>query len=467
MSIENKQQNFNECDGAKYSRRRFLQHTGIAIGASAAMPFLPVMQELEAATIDVSDDYKALVCIMLSGGNDSFNMLVPMDLAEYDDYQTSRNHLALNRESLYTLDGRHSGKRYGVHGAMPKTRLLFNQHKLSFIANIGALVEPTTKKDYQKNSVSLPLGLMSHADQLRHWLTSIPNQRVNYGVAGQVADRIQKDNRNQRISMNISMAGNNFFQTGKQVNEYAITDQGSVGLNINEKRNELDEVLYSSFNRMLQRDYESDFKQTYMDILRKAQASHEGFRQATKNHEIRTAFSESELSQQLKQVAKTIASAKDLGMKRQTFYVHYHGWDHHDELLNAHAEMLGVLDSALYEFNYALESLKLEENVMTFTASDFGRSLTSNGNGTDHAWGGNSIVMGGGMLQKNNGGKLFGEYPNLALESDLDIGGGVLIPTSSTDQLYAELLQWYGIKDYVIKEILPNLSNFKQRLSIV
>jgi len=195
-----------------------------------------------------------------------------------------------------------------------------------------------------------------------------------------------------------------------------------------------------------------------MDILRDAQNNHADFTKAVKDTSIKTNFSDSSLSQDLKMVAKTILSSKKLGMKRQIFYVLYHGWDHHAELLENHAKMLKVLDDALYEFNTALEEIGVSKDILTFTTSDFGRSLTSNGNGTDHAWGGNSIIMGDSI----DGGKIFGEYPSLELESDLDIGAGVLIPTTSTDQMYSKILKWYGLQDKSISKILPNLKHFKK-----
>jgi len=432
----------------------------IKLSAMASLAVLtPFTQELNAKNINnVEDDYKAMVCIMLSGGNDSFNMLVPTNRSSYEHYKKSRSNLALDKNELHHINFEDEEKQtFGLHPSMEKSSKLFNNKKLSFIANIGPLVKPTNKKEYFENAVNLPLGLMSHADQLRHWLTSIPNKRVDFGIGGQVADMVQIENENQEIPMNISLAGSNQFQWGKKSKEYSITKNGSVGLNINEKRNTLDEVLYKNFNNMLNRNYENEFKQTYMDILREAQNNHANFRKATEDTILKTNFSKSDLSQNLQMVAKTIASSKRLGMKRQTFYVLYHGWDHHDELLKNHEKMLKILDDALDEFNSALEEIDASNNVLTFTTSDFGRSLTSNGNGTDHAWGGNSIIMGTAI----NGGKIFGEYPSLELESDLDIGGGVLIPTTSTDQMYAKILKWYGLKDKSILRILPNFKNFK------
>lgn len=439
------------------NRRDFIKLSTVA-STAIVLQSLGLNQELNAKSIKNTDEYKALVCIMLSGGNDSFNMLIPSDKKAYKHYKNTRSNLALEKDSLHKLNYSNKKKqKFSLHHSMQHTQELFNNKKLSFIANIGPLVKPTSKKEYFENSLNLPLGLMSHADQLRHWLTSIPNERTNYGVAGKIADTVQKDNINQKISMNISLSGSNYFQTGEKSNEYAITNEGSVGLNINEKRNILDEVLFKNFNNMLNRNYDNDFKQTYMDILRTAQNNHDDFKNAVSTTKINTSFSSSNLSLDLQMVAKTIASSKKLGMKRQTFYVLYHGWDHHDELLKSQEKMLKILDNALFEFNNALEELNLSKNVLTFTASDFARSLTSNGNGTDHAWGGNSIIMGSSI----NGGEIFGDYPSLKLDSTLDIGGGVLIPTLSTDELYGKILKWYGLKKPSIHKILPNLKNFK------
>lgn len=439
-----------------FDRREFLRLSSLAGAATFLSPYTTLASEV--GTIGVSDDYKALVCIMLSGGNDSFNMLVPINDSSYKKYKKSRSNLALKDTALQRLNFTDSKEQsFGVHPTMEKTKRLFEDKKLSFIANIGTLVKPLTKSEYFNNSVNIPLGLMSHADQLRHWLTSVPNERLNYGIGGRIADMVQKYNTNHTIPMNISLSGSNYFQQGIEATEYAITSSGSVGLNINEKQNELDEVLHKNFNNMLTRNYSNNFKQTYMDILRAAQGNHDDFKQATKDTRIRTKFSDTQLSKELKMVAKTMASAKKMGMRRQTFYVLYHGWDHHDELLNTQENMLNVLDNAMYEFYEALDEKGLTNNTITFTASDFGRSLTSNGNGTDHAWGGNSMIMGDTI----KGGEIFGDYPTLELGGKLDVGGGVLIPTLSTDLLYEKLLNWYGIAHQDLPSILPNLKNFK------
>mgnify|MGYP001793755155 FL=1 len=155
-------------------------------------------------------------------------------------------------------------------------------------------------------------------------------------------------------------------------------------------------------------------------------------------------------------IARTIAARNSLNVCRQTFYVTFGGWDHHDELTNNQNAMLGVVSQALNDFNNAMNELGVSNDVTTFTISDFGRTLTSNGNGTDHAWGGNVMVMGGSV----NGGQVYGPYPDLALNSSLDVGNGVLIPTLSTDEYFAELARWFGVTDTDLLTIFPNLLNF-------
>ncbi len=158
-------------------------------------------------------------------------------------------------------------------------------------------------------------------------------------------------------------------------------------------------------------------------------------------------------------MVQSIKAADSLGQQQQTYFLRYIGWDHHDELLNNHANMLSVLSKALGEFQRALDELDIADKVITFTGSDFGRTLTSNGNGTDHGWGGNTLVMG----EPVNGGQIFGEYPSLALGTDnaLDVGDGVLIPTTPIDLLYEQLALWFGAEQSSIEALFPNLSNFK------
>jgi uncharacterized protein (DUF1501 family) len=407
---------------------------------------------------------KALVFILLAGGNDSYNMLVPISAA-YSDYKTSRSNLALDKNSLLPLNGYTDadGNSFGLHPSMPNVQRLFGDKKLSFVANCGPLVEPTSKAQYFDNNVKLPVGLMSHADQIRHWQTGEPGQRVKTGWFGKFADVMQKGKSDQQIGMGISLAGTNIAQNGSDSLAYAIGASGSSGLIVKENdpsfgpgQRHLNQALLNGFNTVLDRDYGDPFKNTYVEMMRHAQSHHEAFSGATESIQPSTQFSDSDLSQQLKMVARSIAAAKNLGMHQQTFFVQYGGWDHHDELLVNHERMLKVLDNALGEFQQSLDELNIADRVVTFTASDFGRTLTSNGNGTDHGWGGNMMVMGEAV----KGGEVFGEFPSLALGNDLDIGNGLLIPTTASDEVFTELSMWFGVEKAGMQNLFPNVSKF-------
>lgn len=417
------------------------------------MPTSPMMP--------MNGDYKALVCILLAGGNDSYNMLVPSTNEIYNSYAGTRANLALPQGDLLGLnftDGQ--GYNYGLHPSMPEVAQLFNDGKLSFVSNVGTLRQPTTKQDVINGTAVLPLGLLSHADQIQQWQTSLPQERSSKGWGGRMADILHTLNDNQNVSMSISLDGVNTFQTGNEVIEFSIqsSGSGSVGIEMFEQQDLFNEALANSANNLLNQQYTDIFKQTYRDKVINSQAQHELFSGAIDGvPEFATQFTgDNPISQKLKMIAKSIASHETLGHQRQTYFVTFGGWDHHDELLNAQSGMLSVVSQALSEFQAALEEIEMDECVTTFTISDFARTLTSNGNGTDHAWGGNTIVMGGSV----NGGQIFGEYPNLALGADLEVGNGIILPTVSADEYFAELALWMGVQTGDMEYILPNLNEF-------
>ncbi|MEM8927586.1 MAG: DUF1501 domain-containing protein [Bacteroidota bacterium] len=406
-----------------------------------------------------NNNYKALVCILLAGGNDSFNMLVPTENSSYNAYATTRSNLALAQNTLLGLTPTAGSQiPLGVHPAMPEVQQLFNNGNLAFVANIGTLVEPTTLAQYNNGSANLPLGLFSHADQIQQWQTSVPNSRSAQGWGGRMADILQAMNNNQNISMSISLSGRNVFQSGNSTAEYTIRNQGagSIGITGYGASNVLDQLRTQTVDNLMEQQYNDIFKKTYADVVSNAQDTHEIFSAAVGGVNLTTPFAQSELSQSLRMIARTIAARSSLNVCRQTFFVTFGGWDHHDELTNNQNAMLAIVSQALNDFNNAMNELGLGNEVTTFTISDFGRTLTSNGNGTDHAWGGNVMVMGGSV----NGGQVYGTYPDLALNSALDVGNGVLIPTLSTDEYFAELARWFGVTDTDLVTIFPNLPNF-------
>ena len=227
---------------AKLTRRAFIKASsattaGLAL-AGAAPVFAAPRRQQPAPELDIQRQNKALVFIMLDGGNDSFNMLVPTSSAHYQEYRDSRSNLALDKASLLPLNGftDQQGRRFGLHPSMSEVQRLFNSNKLAFIANIAPMIEPVSKAGFESGSARLPLGLLSHADQFRHWQTSQPHQRINSGWFGYFADALQPNRPVEQIPMNISLAGSNIMQNGIQSSHYSITDKGCVGLVVNEEK---------------------------------------------------------------------------------------------------------------------------------------------------------------------------------------------------------------------------------------
>lgn len=459
--------------GKNINRRAFLNKIGLGCAHVGAVSFLSGMTNMgllqAAASANrswvnasaVNGNYKALVCILLSGGNDSFNMLVPKDTDSYTDYASSRTNLAINQSDLLDINPLNisGGKEFGLHPSMPKIQSMFESEKLSFISNIGALVRPTSMSDYL-GTIDLPAGLYSHSDQVAHWQTSVPDDRNALGWGGRLADLLQSNNNNQDISMNISLNGLNLFQRGSDIQPYTAStnENGSVLLNGASNTGFYETLKRETIDDILEQTYSNALEQAYSGLVVDAKAKSTEFDAAVSNGTaITTVFDEDDSFQkQLKMAARIMAARNILNVSNQTFFIQLGGFDAHDNNLVEHAELLERLDNGLDNFRMALEELGIENSVTTFTMSDFGRKLVSNGDGSDHAWGGNALVMGGAVTGKH----IIGEYPELYLGGPLDTGGGRLIPTTSTDEFYAELALWFGASESDLSYILPNLSNF-------
>ncbi len=414
-----------------------------------------------AATSD-PNDYKALVCFFFGGGNDSFNMLVPKGPAEYSEYATARSNQALPQNSILPLNGSHNGKTLGLHPGMPELQALYNANpsRLAFVCNVGTLVEPTNLAAYESGAVALPSGLFSHADQIMQWQTSVPNQNTGLGWGGRVADLLSPTNVGSNISMNISLSGTNTFQSGVNSISYEIEPEGNGSITLAPYAGGEDPTLAalgsSAINSLMDAQYSNLFQKAFAQKHRASLDASIEFSSAIGAQSLNTVFSPNRISQSFHMIAKTIAARQLLHMKRQTFFIFFGGFDHHDELLNSHAAMLPVISKAMFEFDSAMTELGINDKVTTFTASDFARTLSSNGKGTDHAWGSNQMALGGAV----NGGRIYGAYPELALGNSLDTGRGRLIPTLSTDQYFAELARWFGVPDADLGAVFPNLNRF-------
>ncbi len=432
------------------TRRRFLQQAGVGLAASTQLGLLS-----SSANAAFDDDYRGLVCILLAGGADSNNILVPLDDSRYGVYADVRADLALAQEALLPLNAIGT-QEYGLHPGMTEVQSLFDDGNLGFVANIGPLVQPTTRAQYDAGAVPLPLGLFSHADQIAVWQTAAAGIRSATGFGGRLADLVTSQVAGGPLSMNVSMSGTNLFQTGNQVASYAIDVNDGVRTLAGYGDPE-NEVFSRAVDDLLDIDYGDAFRRTYAAGLRNAVSTSVNLDSILASApSLSTDFSAGELSQALSQVARLISVRESLGLTRQTFFITIGGWDHHDEVLDNQARMLPEISRGLGEFYAATTELGLAERIVTFTISDFGRTLTSNGRGSDHGWGGHNLVMGGAV----SGSTVYGQYPDLALGSELDLGRGRLLPTTSVDEFYAELALWFGVEPNNLPDVLPNIEAF-------
>lgn len=451
----------------QHTRREFLGHVSsgcASLGLTTVLSSWTNMGLINAAAAAnrpayVNGPYKALVCILLNGGNDSYNMLIPQGLDEYEEYANVRSNLAIDRNQLRSINPLNpDGRTYGLHPNLINVQNLFETEKLAFVANVGALVQPTSIATYNV-SKDLPLGLYSHSDQRQHWQTSMPNDRNALGWGGRLADILHENNDNNHISMNISLDGLNVFQRGNIIQSYSIkpTDNGSVLIN-NASSNSVYQLLKrQTVDNLMEYSYQNILEKAYANSIQKAKNNSIDFDVAIENGEsFVSTFSDSNLSKRLNMVARTIAARSSFGVSNQTFFVELSGFDTHDNIIEDHAALMTELDVALQEFYTALEELQMANNVTTFTISDFARKLISNGDGSDHAWGGHALVMGGAVQGKH----IYGQFPNLYLDNALDTGEGRIIPTTSCDEYFAELALWFGASSSDLDHILPNIRNF-------
>lgn len=457
-------------------RRDFMKNASCAaLGTTTLWNTMLNLKTMKAAAnfnscVASGGQYKALVCLLLEGGMDSFNMLMPTTASEYDVYANTRSNLATpnfdcndpnNPNNIRPLGNDPCNSTHGVHPMMENMQSLYNEGKLAFISNVGTMVEQVTKANIWNSN--LPLGLFSHIDQVAHWQTGVPHERLATGWGGKMADLLIDANQQQDISMNMSFAGSNSFQTGINSVAYALEGRlgdfegGSRGFQEFEWDPDFDAVRSTAVNSIIDKTYHDIFQKTYINTLKTARDGHTVYSEAFANAPgFSTQFGMDELSGQFEVIAKTIQIQSTLQMNRQIFFVRIGGWDHHEGLGDDYNDLVATIDNALGSFQQAMEEINMSDCVTTFSISEFGRTLTSNGNGSDHAWGGNMFVMGGAV----NGANIYGDYPILELDSDIEIGGGVLIPTLSADQYFAEIAKWFGVMNSDLSYLFPNIGAF-------
>ncbi|MDJ0812303.1 MAG: DUF1501 domain-containing protein [Woeseiaceae bacterium] len=448
----------------KINRRDFLRTSGAAAAAAtfAATPGLAWSQGV--GTTAPFPDYKALVCVFMFGGNDSYNMVVPNTTAEYNVYAESRQNLAIAQQDLLPINplSQSPGTNpFGFHPSMPGMQSLFETGKAAVVANVGPLVEPTTRAQFFNKSVVLPSQLFSHNDQQDQWHSLKGAGTSKTGWAGRIADLIRTSVATQEMATNASLFGTSLWQSADETIAYVMGQTGPLPFTgFSNDPNDISYDQKQAFLRIVEAQYGSIYERAFADIQQRAIAAADSVSAAIETAPVlNTVFPNSPLGRQLETVARLIGSRDQLQMQRQIFFVAAGGFDSHDDQEQNQPGLLGGISEAISAFYDATVELSVADAVTTFTQSDFGRTLTSNGDGTDHAWGGNQLVVGDSVVGRD----FYGTYPLLQIDGPDDVGGGRMIPTTSADQFAATLAAWFGVPDVDLDIVAPHIGNFVQR----
>jgi uncharacterized protein (DUF1501 family) len=448
------------------TRRQFLSRTTCAaVGMTAIGNTIFDLQRIAAAA--TLTDSKSLVCIFLYGGNDGNNVVVPTAASDYAQYAAVRDALALPQSSLLPLHPLAAtpgdSREWGLHPSLAGLQGMFNGGRAALVGNVGPLLAPLTRDEYLNHSVAVPPQLFSHSDQTAHWQTSVPDQPARTGWGGRTADLLRSLNENARISMSISLAGTNTFQVGNVVTQYQVAPEGPTGLTSYVPADQGSDAASNAVRSLLARTYNNLFERGYNGIFKRALDSQELLSGTLAGAPaIATPFPDTDLGGQLKMIAQLISVREQLGLRRQVFFCSGQGFDTHGgqvgatPLTGTQADLLAELDGALTAFNGAMTELNVADSVTAFTASDFGRTLISNGDGSDHGWGNHHFVTGGAV----RGGRIYGHLPTLAVGGPNDAGDGRWIPTTSVDEYAGTLARWFGVSASDMPLVLPNLGRF-------
>ena len=437
-----------------FSRRGFIRIGAASVGTLALRPFglLPALAQS-------GPDYRALVCVFLYGGNDSNNTIIPMD--SYTAYQSIRGSLGLATSALTPVTSV-SGAPYGFHTLLTELASMFTAKELAVVANVGSLVAPITQKQYQAAQAPIPLNLFSHADQQQQWATSLAQGNSPTGWGGRLADYVASQNMNSSsFPTFLSMAGNALEGVGVKTQQGALTPGQSMQL-AGFNSSAASQARLGALTNLLTLNSGVSLTQAANSTLSNSIADAKALGQAlSQSTPLKTQFPATTLGAQLQQVAQIIQVQSSLGMRRQIFFCSLGSFDTHTGELGTLNTLYPELSQSMSAFYDATVELGVAQNVTAFTESDFNRTFQpTSGDGSDHAWGGHHVVLGGAV----QGGRIFGAFPTFELggPDDTDVRGR-WIPTTSIDQYGATLCSWFGVPSTALPMIFPNLPNFSSQ----
>ena len=434
-------------------RRHLLQ-----AGAAAALAPWAQMQALAATT--GGQGYRAMVCLFMFGGNDGNNVIMPTDATRYAQYQRARPNLALQRTALLPIA---IAGEYGLHPALGGLQKLINDKHAAVLANIGPLMVPTTRAQWQARNVPLPANLFSHSDQQGAWQSGLVDAPARNGWGGRLLERALAEGVANRGYSAISVSGGNVWQAGdRNLTPYRVSSSGPFGFDFYDAAGK--DPLSTAISGLLNEKRSDALEQTWLDVMGRSIDNQRILTSALASQTLKTVFPDTGLGRQLRMIARLVAARDKLGLSRQCFFASIGGFDTHgDDQLQRQNELLGEIGNAVAAFYAATTELAVQNDVTLFTASDFGRNLQSNGQGTDHGWGSHHFVVGGAV----QGGRVLGRFPELVVGGTDDAGQGVWIPGLSVDQLGGEMARWYGAESALVDEIFPRLRYFDRNLGLM